>query len=89
MRYTHAKDVNVLSSQSFKDSFVIARPTEDQAARIRYWATHETAPSAPNQAAVSENCQGWTILVIRRLVTEGIVQQKWVDTAVGLQGPVH
>ena len=89
MHYAHANNINVTISQSYKDSYIIARPTEDQAARVRYWATHEPAPRASNQAAVMENCQGWTIRVIRRLVAEGIVQQRWVDTAVSLQQPVH
>lgn len=89
MHHAHANNTNVLSSQSYKDSYIIARPTEHQAARVRYWATHEAAPIAPTQAAVRENCQGWTIRVIRRLVAEGIVQQKWVNTAVSLQQPVH
>lgn len=89
MHYVHVNNINVLSSQSYKDSYIIARLTEDQAARVSYWATHEAAPSAPNQAAVTENCQGWTIRVIRRLVAEGIVQQNWVNTAVSLQQPVN
>jgi hypothetical protein len=89
MQYAHANDINILISLSYKDSYIIARPTEQQAARIRYWATHEAAPRAPNQAAITENCQGWTIRVIRRLVAEGIVQQKWVDSAVSLQQPIH
>ena len=38
-----ANNINVLNSQSYKDSFVIAQPTEEQATRTRYWATHETA----------------------------------------------
>ncbi len=89
MHFAHANNVNVLSSQSYKDSYIIARPTEQQAARVRYWATHEAPPRAPNQAAVRENCQGWTIRVIRRLVAEGIVQQNWVNTAGSLQQHVH
>ena len=41
-----------------------------------------------NQAAVRENCQGWTVRVMRHLVEERIVERKWVDVAVGLQEPV-
>ena len=88
MHHTHVSNTNILNSQSYKDSYIIAQPTEQQAARVHYWATHEPAPSAPNQAAVTENCQGWSIRVIRRLVAEGIVEQKWVDIAVDLQQPV-
>lgn len=89
MHYNHINNTNVLSSQSYKDSYIIARPTEQQAARIRYWATLEAPPGALNQATVRENCQGWTVRVIRRLVAEGIVQQNWVNTAVSLQQDVH
>ena len=89
MHYTHANDSDDLNSQSYKDSYIIARPTEHQVARVRYWATYEPVPKAPNQGAVTENCQGWTIRVIRRLVAEGIVRQEWVNTAVSLQQPVH
>jgi len=88
MHYAHAYSTNVLNSQSYKDSYIIAQLTEDQTARVRYWASHETAPRAQNQAAVMENCQGWTVRVIQRLVAEGIVQQKWLDAAVSLQQPV-
>lgn len=55
MHYAHDNNTNILYSQSYKDSYIIARPTEHQAARVRYWATHEAAPRAPNQAAVSED----------------------------------
>lgn len=89
MHYGHTDNTNVLSSQSYKDSYIIAAPTEHQAARVRYWANQEPAPSAPNQAAVRENCQGWAIRVIRRLVTEEIFRQEWVNTAVSLQQPVQ
>lgn len=79
MHHIHANNTDVPSSQSYKDSYIIARPTEHQAARVRYWATHEPAPRAPNQAALREDCQGWAIRAIRRLVTEGIVQQERVN----------
>ena len=36
MHHIHANNTDVLSSQSFKDSYIIARPTEHQAARVRY-----------------------------------------------------
>ena len=89
MHYAHTNNINIMISQSYKDSYIIARPTEHQAARVRYWATHEAPPRAVNQAAITENCQGWTIRVIRRLVVEGIVQQNWVNTAVSLQQQVQ
>ena len=85
MHHVHTEDVNIVSSSSYKDSYIMAQPTEQQAAKIRYWATHETPPSAPNQAAVQENCQGWVIRVINRLVAEGIVQQQWQNFAMSIK----
>lgn len=89
MYYNHIEDVNALVSDGYRDSYIIAQPTEQQTTRVRYWATHEVPPSAPNQAAVEENCQGWAIRVIGRLVREGIVEQKWQDFAVSIQEAVQ
>lgn len=89
IHHAHLPDTNILISESYKDSYVIARLDENQAERVGHWASEEAPPAATNQAAVRENCQGWTIRVMRRLVTEGIVEQKWVDIAVGLQEPVQ
>lgn len=88
MRYHHAEKINIMGSSSYKDAYMIAELNNEQVARVHYWATHETPPSAPDQAAVHENCQGWTIRVIGRLVAEGIVQQKWLDFAVDIKQPV-
>ena len=74
MRYQHALAVNILASVTFKDTTVIAEPNAEQASRIAHWAVNVPPPSAPNQAAVEENCQGWIIRVVRHLVEEGIVE---------------
>ena len=71
MHHAHVDGNNVLVSDGYKASYIIARPTEEQVAKVHYWATYEPRPSAPNQAAVQENCQGWTIRVIGRLVAGG------------------
>jgi hypothetical protein len=89
MSYDHASNVNPLESVSFKDSYIIARPTAEQAARVGYWVNQEVPPRAPNQAAVQENCQGWTIRVMRRLVQEGVVAQSWLNSAENLKEPLR
>ena len=89
MHHAHIKDTDVLSSPDYKDSFIIARPTESQAERVRYWASEEPAPRAERQGEVWENCQGWTVRVIARLVTERVMGERWVDVAVGMQQPVQ
>ena len=67
MHHAHADGSNVLISDNYKDSSIIARPIEERVARV-HWATYEPRPSAPNRAAVRENCQGWTIRVIGNAV---------------------
>lgn len=89
MNYVHTANDNLLSSESFEDSYIISRPNQQQSTRIRYWATHEHPPSAPNQAAVQENCQGWTIRVMARLIAENIVASNWGNFARGLQEPLY
>lgn len=91
MHYAHADGVNILDSceYTYKDSYIISEPDEQQMVRISYWVNSEDPPGAPNQAAVHENCQGWVIRVITRLVSEGIVQQRWLDFAVSIKQPVN
>ena len=68
MHHAHADGNNVLISDSYKDSSIIARSIEERVARVHYWATYEPRPSAPNRAAVRENCKGWTRRVIGNAV---------------------
>ena len=89
MHYAHAFNINLLNSTSYITSYILAKPTEQEAALVDYWAYREPPPSAPTQAAVHENCQGWIIRVLRRLVEERIVQQDWLDFAVNLQEPLY
>ena len=89
MCHAHASNVNHLNSESFKDSYIIASPTAQQAAMVGYWANQEVPPRAPNQAAVQENCQGWTIRVMRHLVQEGVVAQSWLDSTENLKEPLR
>lgn len=88
MRYIQASDIDPTTSASYKDSFNIAQLTPEWAQRVAYWANNETPPSAQTQAAVRENCQGWTIRVMERLVQEGIVAQNWLTQARNLQEPL-
>ena len=88
MTYSPVEDTNLLDSPTYKTSYIIAQLDNEQAARVRFRAVNEPPPSAPNQADVRENCQGWAIRVIGRLVGEGIVEEKWVGFARGMQQPV-
>ncbi|KAK3934009.1 hypothetical protein QBC46DRAFT_400828 [Diplogelasinospora grovesii] len=40
----------------------------------------EKPPQAPDRRSVTENCQGWTIRVLKNLVKRGVVKQGAVDS---------
>ena len=74
MRYippNHMIDVRL--SEGFKDIFELATLTEAQARIVEEVAQNEPPPQAENRRSVTENCQGWTVSVIRKLVERGIV----------------
>lgn len=75
MEYPHIDHTSIFILDTFKDSFTIAQPTQQQVDGIRYWVNTEPAPSARDLAAVMENCQGWAIRVMSRLVEEIIVEK--------------
>ena len=56
--------------------------------RVRFWAYHETSPMAKNQKEVKENCQGWCVRVVERLVHEGYVESKWLESMRGMMQAV-
>ena len=88
MHHQHSASANPLGSDSFKDVYVIANPDSEQSTRIDHWAVSEPPPSAVNQNAVQENCQGWTIRVLRHLVEEGIVGQDRLTYIESLKQPL-
>ena len=89
MRYAFAQNINLFNSLSFRDHYELATLSETQAERVKYCADQEVPPSAPNQAQVTENCQGWTVRVIRRLIQEGIVAESWDASVVALMEAIH
>ncbi|KAK2779772.1 hypothetical protein FQN52_002370 [Onygenales sp. PD_12] len=78
MVYAHGNDINELDADGFHDFHQIAElGDESKTGRVEYWANNEPPPRAESQAHAKENCQGWTIRVVRRLIAEGIVHEKW------------
>jgi hypothetical protein len=58
-------------------------------ARVDEIVRAEKPPSAPNRAAVTEHCQGWTVRVVRRLVEEGIAEERVVGVLEGCMDSVR
>ncbi|PLN74732.1 hypothetical protein BDW42DRAFT_189637 [Aspergillus taichungensis] len=70
MRYEPSgRKVNVLHSASFLTSYTLATITD------------ERPPRANSRREVTENCQGWTVRMIARLVDIGIVPTEKLEMA--------
>ena len=88
MEHLHEENVDIVNCDEYKDSFILADISLEQADLVRDYAYAETPPQAANQALATENCQGWTIRVMAKLVQKGIVAERWVEEAISLKQPV-
>ncbi|EGE08384.1 hypothetical protein TEQG_07494 [Trichophyton equinum CBS 127.97] len=82
------RSVDITSSASFLTMYQLAVVTEQQAAVVKEVADNETPPRAPNRQSVKENCQGWTVRVITKLVEKGIVSNAKLQMAKSMMQPV-
>lgn len=80
--------VDITSSESFLTLYQLASVTEGQAMVVKSIADRETPPYAVNRREVKENCQGWVVRVIGRLVEEGIVSDSKLEMAREMMQPV-
>ena len=67
MHYAHATGIKVENFDSFRDVYIVAQPTDQQAERVCLLG-HSRSPAVgtqrANQAAVRENCQKWSTRII-------------------------
>ena len=90
MHYQHANKVDVLNSHSRKAYYILNNNlTPAQVTIIDQVANSEPAPWAENQAAVRENCQGWTIRVLKRLQVQGVVTKSRIDEMEALMEAIY
>lgn len=87
MRYESFEVSSLLRSESYHTSYVLARLAVSQEDVLRSCAEGEAPPCAVDRASVTENCQGWTIRVLRRLHDAEVVGGEWVTFAEGLEEP--
>lgn len=88
MRHVFAHNVGLLSSASYNNSYILTHLEDGEGATVRWYAKREEPPGAADRASVTENCQGWTIRVLRRLRAAGIVSEEWVNFAEGIKEPI-
>ncbi|PIG89417.1 hypothetical protein AARAC_003835 [Aspergillus arachidicola] len=79
--------VDITSSESFLTLYQLASVTEGQAMVVKSIADRETPRRAVNRREVKENCQGWVVRVIGRLVEEGIVSGSKLEMARAMMQP--
>lgn len=83
MHYQHAENVALLRSGSYYTSYVLNSDlSKSQESLIKEAAGKEKPPQAKNQRSVKENCQGWTIRVLKRLQGGNVVNKQqvmWVE----------
>ncbi|RJE24594.1 hypothetical protein PHISCL_03072 [Aspergillus sclerotialis] len=89
MRYQPSNSVtNIVQSDTFLNIYHLALLTEQQDMVVRQVAEQEPSPQAANRQLVTENCQGWTLRVIARLVEMGIVPTAKLQMARSMLQPV-
>ncbi|OAX76926.1 hypothetical protein ACJ72_08781 [Emergomyces africanus] len=79
---------NILDSESFLAAYDLAVITDAQALAVKQVAENESPPNAVNRQAVVENCQGWTVRVIAKLVARGIVESAKLEMARSMVQPI-
>ncbi|OJD12309.1 hypothetical protein AJ78_07075 [Emergomyces pasteurianus Ep9510] len=79
---------NIPSSESFLNAYDLAVVTDAQALIVKEVAENEPPPKAENRQAVVENCQGWTVRVIAKLVAKGIVGSAKLEMARSMVEPI-
>jgi hypothetical protein len=86
MHYSFIMDTNpTAQSEAFNTAYVMATGLNpEQGKEIVETVTKVEPPSAPNAAAVKENCQAWCVKVLVQLMKKGIVDRGRVEEASGM-----
>ncbi|KAI0425486.1 hypothetical protein F5Y09DRAFT_346637 [Xylaria sp. FL1042] len=74
MHYTHAKKIDVFTSDSYHDSYNLVTLNGNGKRWVEYCANSQPPPSAQNAATIHENCQGWIMRVLELLEAQGVIR---------------
>lgn len=88
MQFSRVENLNLQTSKSFRTAYILGSIDEDQAKMIDYHCRNEQPPSAPNRAAVTENCQRWIVRVLKRLGEDGVIKQSSIGLAESILQPM-
>ncbi|TRX97138.1 hypothetical protein FHL15_001932 [Xylaria flabelliformis] len=79
MYHDHAREKNIFMSESYFDSFNLGYLDNKGREMVEHCAYRQAPPSAPNAAAIKENCQGWAVRVLGDLEAKGVVSKGTAD----------
>lgn len=83
MHYNNLSDTAHFAAEGFRSSYELNPSlSEVQERMIEEAVRVELPPSAEEERSIKENCQGWTIRVLRRLQSQGIVAggtAEWIE----------
>lgn len=83
------KSVDIMGSGEVKASYVLAGDVGEVHARVlEEVVVAERPPRAGSRREVRENCQGWCVRVVRRLVERGVLGDDAVGKILPLLEPV-
>lgn len=86
--YPLTEPVDIKSSETFLNIYQLAATSEQQALVVKEIADHEPPRHAPNLQSVRENCQGWAVRVIIKLVEQKIVPNPKLQMARSMMEPI-
>ncbi|KAI0554546.1 hypothetical protein F4679DRAFT_579569 [Xylaria curta] len=89
MYHSHAKGKNVFISHTYHDSFKLGHLDQSSRVLVDSCAKNQVPPAAKNAAMVTENCQGWTIRVLRDLEAKGVIHRGTADKFISTMEPVN
>lgn len=81
--YNNLRDVAQFASDAFNSNYELnSSLTDVQERLVEDAVNNEMPPSAEDERSITENCQGWTIRVLRRLQDRGVVAEgtaEWIE----------
>jgi hypothetical protein len=72
-------NIDIILADDFYDIYEFARLDESGKELLLNAVEIEDAPRESTQKEMKENCQGWAVRVVERLVKGGVVEDRWMD----------
>ncbi|KAI1437630.1 hypothetical protein GGR50DRAFT_51055 [Xylaria sp. CBS 124048] len=73
MHYCHVSNKNIFASRSLANAFRLASLPPNGEELVKEAVLNQQPPAAETIATINENCQGWTIRVLRQLEDQEII----------------